>query len=190
VAIPLLESRPQSRAICLNLRPEPYLATLLAGRNSAEDLRGHAPGRMRRLQARCRSPLDPLHQLSIGELAALGWLVETASQQDAVRRFPERVMAVEYDAFLASVRDGMARILAHLSLPADSGFLAGIGSSPVLQRYSKAPEQPFSPEDRRRLLQESRRDNAAEISRGMAWLERMARSEPQLAAVLAGGSAP
>ncbi len=190
LAIPLLESRPQSRAICLNLRPEPYLATLLAGWNSAEDLRGHGPGRMQRLQARCGSPLDPLHQLSIGELAALGWLVETASQQDALRRFPDRVMAVDYDAFLASVRDGMERILDHLGLPADASFLAGIGSSPVLQRYSKAPEQPFSPQDRRRLVQDSRRDNAAEIGRGMAWLERLARSEPQLADVLAGRSAP
>lgn len=44
VAIPLPESRPQSRAICLNLGAEPYLATLLAGQNSAEDLRGHGPG--------------------------------------------------------------------------------------------------------------------------------------------------
>lgn len=189
LAIPLLESRPQSRAICLNLRPEPYLATLLAGWNSAEDLRGHGPGRMRRLQARCVKPLDPLHQLSIGELAALGWLVETASQQDALRRFPERVKAVDYDTFLASVRDGMARILGHFGVAADASYLAGIASSPVLRRYSKAPERPFSPQDRSRLVEESRRDNAAEIGRGMAWLERMARSEPGLADVLAGADA-
>ena len=186
LAIPLLDSRSQSRAVCLNLRPEPYLATLLAGSNSAEDLRGHGPGRIRRLQARCKIPLEPLHQLSIGELAALGWLVETAAQQDALHRFPERVFAIDYETFLASVRDGMERVLDHLGLPADAGYLAAIGSSPVLRRYSKAPERPFSPEERHSLINESRRGNAAEISRGMAWLERVARADSSLAAVLAG----
>lgn len=190
VAIPLPESRPQSRAICLNLGAEPYLATLLAGQNSAEDLRGHGPGRMRRLQTRCTVPLGPLHQLSLGELAALGWLVETATQQDAMRRFPERVMAIDFDAFLAAVTDGMDRILSHFSLQRDERYLAGVGASPVLLRYSKAPERPYSPADRRLLLRESRRDNAAEIRQGMAWLERLARSDQSLAAVLAGGGGP
>ncbi len=183
----LLKARPQSRAICLNLGAEPYLATLLSGRNSAEDLRGHGPGRIRRLQARCTLPVGPLHDLSLGELAALGWLVETDSQQDAMRRFPDRVLAIDFDAFLADVTGFLSRILAHFGLQPDDRYLAGIGASPVLQRYSKAPERPFAADDRRLLLRESRRHNAAEISRGMAWLERMARSEQSLAGVLAGG---
>lgn len=186
-AVPLLESRTGARAICLNLAAEPYIATLLSGPNSPEDLRGHGPGRMRRLQARCRAPMGPLHQLSIGELAALGWLVETASQQDALRRFPERVMAIDFDAFLPAVTDHMARILGHFGLPRDERYLAAIGASPVLRRYSKAPEQPFSPADRDALLAGSRRDNAAEIAKGIRWLERLAGEEPALAAVVAGG---
>jgi hypothetical protein len=174
MAVPLLEARPESRAICLNLGAEPYLATLLSGQNSAEDLRGHGPGRIRRLQARRAVPLDPLHQLSPGELAALGWLVETASQQDAMRQFPDRVLAIDFDAFLAAVPESMGRVLAHFGLPPDARYLAGIGANPVLLRYSKAPERPFSPADRGLLLRESRRDNAAEIRKGMAWLERHA----------------
>lgn len=186
MAIPLLGARPQSRAICLNLGAEPYLATLLSGQNSAEDLRGHGAGRIRRLQARRAVPLDPLHQMSLGELAALGWLVETASQQDALRQFPERVMAVDFDAFLAAVPESMGRVLAHFGLPRDERYLAGVGASPVLLRYSKAPERPFSAADRGLLLRESRRDNAAEISRGLAWLERQARSDPTLAGICDG----
>ncbi len=174
MAMPLLEARPQSRAICLNLEAEPYLATLLAGQNSAEDLRGHGPGRMRRLRARSAAAQSPLHQLSPGELAALGWLVETASQQDAIRRFPERVLAIDFDSFLGAVTDHMDRILALFGLERDARYLAGVGASPVLSRYSKAPDRSYSPEDRSLLLLESRRDNAAEIRKGMAWLERHA----------------
>jgi hypothetical protein len=174
MAVSLLTARAESRALCLNLGAEPYLATLLSGQNSAEDLRGHGPGRMRRLQATYKAPLGPLHQLSPGELAALGWLVETASQQDAMRRFPERVMAMDFDAFLTDVPGSMGRVLAHFGLLPDERYLAGLAASPVLQRYSKAPERPFSPDDRRALLRASRRDNATEISKGMAWLERHA----------------
>ena len=187
MVVPLLEARPESRAICLNLGAESYLATLLSGQNSAEDLRGHGPGRIRRLQARCAVPLGPLHLLSLGELAALGWLVETASQQDAMRRFPERVLAIDFDDFLAAVTDGMDRILGHFGLQRDERFLAAVAASPVLLRYSKAPERLYSPEDRSLLLRESRQLNSLEIRKGMAWLERLAKSEPSLAAVFGAG---
>ena len=158
----------------MNLGAEPYLATLLSGQNSADDLRGHGPGRIRRLQARSAVPLEPLHQMSTGELAALGWLVETASQQDAMSRIPGRILAIDFDAFLTAVTDAMDRILADFGLRPDPKYLAGVGTSAVLSRYSKAPERLYSPDDRRSLLRESRRDNAAEIRKGMAWLERHA----------------
>ncbi len=184
IAVPLLEARPESRAICMNLEAESYLVTLLSGQNSVDDLRGHGPGRIRRLQTRCTGPLDPLHQLSPGELAALGWLVETASQQDAMRRFPERVIGLDFDFFLAAVSDGVDRILDHFGLQWDERHAAGADASPILMRYSKAPERPYSPADRRALLDDSRRGNAAEIRKGMVWLEGLARSEQAVAAVL------
>ena len=185
MAIPLLESRSQSRAVCLNLPPEPYIATLLSGPNSIEDLRGHGPGRLRRLNSRCKVSPELLGELSPGQLAALGWLVETASQHDALRRFPERVMALDFDEFLGAVTSGLERILGHFGLPKDERFLAAASTNPALQRYSKAPDLPFSREDRRQLLRESRRENAAEIGMGIEWLERLARSEPSLAAIVA-----
>jgi len=48
IATPLLERLPSARAVYLNLGAEPYLATLLAGKNSGIDLRGHGPVRRRR----------------------------------------------------------------------------------------------------------------------------------------------
>lgn len=184
-AIPVLNFRPESRAIYMNVRLEPYLATLLAGQNSAIDLRGHGPGRLRRLRTLCAAPITPLHRLSIGELAALSWLVETAAQQDALRHFPERVIAVDFDAFLAAVAEGMDRILAHFCLPREAGFLASAASSPTLGRYSKAPEQAFSPATRSQQLRESRRQHAAELHKGRSWLERMARQDAAVAAIIA-----
>jgi hypothetical protein len=171
-AIPLLAAQPQSRANYMNLRAEPYLAALLAGANSLTDLRGHAPGRMRRLRARGAAALEPLHRLSPGELAALGWLTETRAQQDAIAQFPERVLAVDFDALLADIPASMQRIAEHFGLETSAAFRAGITDSPALRRYSKAPERAFAPDERDRLLAQSRRDNRDEIMRGLKWLER------------------
>jgi len=189
-ARPLLQARPDARAIYLNVRAEPYLATLLGGANSAADLRGHGPGRMRRLQQRLRAPPAPLHGLSIGELAALGWLVETMSQQEAVRHFPERVLALDFDGLLADLAAGMERILVHFGLPRDARYFAGIAGSPVLQRYSKAPEVPFPPGERTARLEDSRRQNRDEIRKGLAWLGKLAQAEAAVAAVMATAGAP
>jgi hypothetical protein len=189
IAPRLLQARQDAHAIYLNLRAEPYLATLLGGANSAVDLRGHAPGRMRRLLARRALPVAPLHALSPGELAALGWLVESLSQMDAVGNYGGRVLPLDFDTFIADVAAGMERVLRHFELPLEPGYLASIARSPVLGRYSKAPEQPFDPAERLARLAASRRENRDEIARGMAWLERMARVDPAMAAVQAGAAA-
>ena len=111
----LLQCEPSARAIYVNVRPEPYLATLLAGANSSLDLRGHGAARMRRLLPRIGSPLAPLHELSPGQLAAMSWLVETLSQQDCHRRDPARVLAVDFEQFLTDVPAALSTIWTHLS---------------------------------------------------------------------------
>jgi hypothetical protein len=185
-AVRVLEARPESRAVYLNLGAEPYLATLLSGANSIEDLRGHGPSRMRRLQARCSDHPPPLHSMSIGEMAALGWLIETASQLEAARRFPDRVLSLDFDELLRDVPAALSGVTSHFSLPVDARYAATTGNSPILQRYSKAPDQAFTPDDRAALLQESRRDHRDEIGRGLAWIERMMRTNDSVRAALAG----
>lgn len=184
LAAPMLSGSDSSRAIYMNLRPEPYLATLLAGRNSPIDLRGHGPERMRRLQSRVGTALAPLHTLSTGELAAMSWLAESWTQRDSVRGFPGRAIALDFDAFLSDVAGSMARILGHFGLPADPRYLADVGRSPVLTRYSKAPEYAYTPDVRSEVLCDSRRDNRAEIREGMDWLDRLVQSDAVVAAVV------
>jgi len=172
------------RAIYLNLGAEPYLAALLAGKNSAADLRGHGPERMRRLQARTDWPLPALHSLTPGELAAMSWLAETCTQHDTLTHFSERVLAVDFDRFLSDIEESMRRILTHLGLRAGPGYLASVRSNPSLARYSKAPEHPYSPALRAEVLSESRRYNRAEIRKGLDWIAQCARADGAVAAIL------
>jgi hypothetical protein len=181
----LLARSPDSRAVYLSLRAEPYLATLLGGANSGTDLRGHGPGRMRRLLAGRALPVEPLHGLAPGELAALGWLVEGLARRDALAMPGSPVLALDFDEFLADVPGELGRVADHCGLAIGPAALASAARSPVLGRYSKAPQLPFPPGERAARLAQSRRDNRAEIARGLAWLERMAREDAAIAALLA-----
>ncbi len=168
----------------MNVRAEPYLATLLAGENSPIDLRGHGPGRIRRLQARIDAPVAPLHTLSIGELVAMSWLAETWTQRDAVEQFAGRVIALDFEEFLANVADGMSRIVGHFELPRDARYLAAVGRSPVLDALFKGTRIRLHPSVRAEVLRDSRRDNRDEIRKGLEWLERLARADGGIAEIV------
>lgn len=186
IAAPLLERR-SARAVYLNLGAEPYLATLLAGQNSVADLRGHGPVRIRQLQSRIGAPPPSLHELSLGELAAMSWLVETWNQRDALARLGERIIALDFDELLADVANAVRNVAAHFRLPQDERWLASIARSPVLTRYSKSPDLEYSPQLRREVLRESRMNNAEQIAAGLHWLERLARSQPAAAPIVSLG---
>jgi hypothetical protein len=142
---------------------------------------------MRRLQSRVVAPLAPLHTLSLGELAAMSWLAESCTQRDALKRFAGRVIALDFDQFLSTVADSMGRILSHFELSDDARYLSEVGRSPVLTRYSKAPEHTYTPNIRAEVLRDSRRHNREEIRKGMDWLERQARSDTTVAEIVNGG---
>jgi hypothetical protein len=187
LATALLARNEATQAIYLNVAAEPYLATLLAGQNSPIDLRGHAAERIRRLCGQLQAPPAPLHALSLGELAAMSWLVESLAQREAVLRHGGRVLAVDFDRFLADVTGGLRPVLAHFGLASDHDTVDRIARSPALSRYSKAPEHPYGPELRAAILAQARRDHGEELARGMRWLERIARTESAAAAVLGAG---
>jgi hypothetical protein len=186
LAAPILAQTAQAKAIYLNVRPESYLATLLAGANSPLDLRGHGPERIRRLQSRCDAPVSPLHALSLGEVAAMSWLVESWTQRDAVERFAERVLPLDFEAFLADVGGAMRRIAAQFELSLDERQIFAATGGAAMARYSKAPEYAYSPALRAQILAEARRNYRDEIRKGMTWLERMARADSAVSAVLNG----
>jgi hypothetical protein len=175
---------PSARALFVNVKAEAYLATLLAGENSYIDLRGQGSERHRRLTRLGAPPPAPLHAMSLGELAALTWLAETLTQDRVLREFGRRMLAVDFDEFLAGPEAALRTICAHYGLADADAALAPVEESPLLQRYSKAPEHPYTPATRREVLSESRKHNADEIGKGLAWLEEMARRFPIAARAL------
>ena len=130
--------------------------------------------------------VQPLHALSPGELAALGWLVESLARRQAIADHGVRVLALDFDAFLADVAGALARVAGHFGLAADVATIEAAAAGPVLRQYAKAPQPPFPPGERATRLGESRRENRAEIAKGLAWLERMARADATIASLLAG----
>lgn len=181
---PILDQAADRRAIHLSLRPEAYIATLLSGANSALDLRGQAQERMRRLSRFATAPLAPLHQLGVGELAAMTWAIETLTCRDAVSRHGTRVLRVDFDDFLTDPHSAMEAICAHFNIEIEGDFLRRLRENPAFGRYSKAPEHAYSPALRAEIIAASRAENAAEIRGGLAWLEALARREPALADIV------
>jgi len=96
---------------------------------------------------------------------------------------PDRVLAVDFDALLGDVAGSMQRIATHLQVQAPPGWAAQLGSSPALTRYSKSPDHHYSPALRAQVLEQARREQAAELRRGIAWLEARARAQPAVARV-------
>jgi hypothetical protein len=142
---------------------------------------------MRRLLAGRHLPVAPLHALGRGELAALGWLVESLAQAGAAAAGGQRVLALDFESLLADTRGTLARVLTQFDLPGDEATLTAIAGSDVTRRYSKAPELPYSADERAARLAVARRDERGEIAAGLAWLEGLARADAGIAAVVAAG---
>lgn len=174
LAVTLLAMRPLARAVMLNVSAESYLATMLAGENSAADLNAQGPERLRRASLLIGAEV-PRPQ-SLGELAAMSWLAEALTQDDAARRLGGRVLRIDFDAMLEAPSETLARVLAHFEV-------GGTAALDALSRYSKAPEQAYSPELRRRVLDQARGNFAPEIRDALAWLDGLRAKHSAMAAL-------
>ena len=187
LAPPMLSLATTANALCINVRAETYLATLLAGQNSLIDLRGHGPNRVRRLHARLAAPTQPLYSLSLGELAAMSWLVESWTQYELAQTFRSRILQLDFDVFLTDIAAGMRSIAGHFALPVDERYFSNVAASQILSRYSKATDYEYSPQIRKQLLDEARTRHADELRKGMRWLEATAQTNSTAASLFANG---
>lgn len=166
----LLGRQPGSKAILMTVRPETYLATILAGAGSRVELGVLAPARLRRLHRRVGMQAWQISELSEGEIAAMSWACEASSLAEAARARGSQAMWLDFDAFLADPRSALRSALIHLHGTAAELDLAAMLVSADFRRYSKAPEHAYDAALRRDILDQARNDHRAEIEKGLAWL--------------------
>ncbi|WP_380878143.1 hypothetical protein ACFB49_15740 [Sphingomonas sp. DBB INV C78] len=173
------------KALFLYVRPESYLATILAGEASIQELGALSGTRLLRLHARIEAEPWRLWNLSLGERAALGWACEmSALEQAAGAAATGQVLWLDFDEFLTRPAEALAACAAHFGQPLGEEQAAALTGGPIMTRYSKAPEHAYSPQLRRDVIAQAAREQAGEIGRGRQWLADAARDFPLIARAL------
>ena len=176
----LFRCAPDAKALTLNVSAKNHIATLLAGPNNICDMRMWGPERMARLTMMAGPPPSPFHALSAGELAALTWGAERATQTRLLADpvVQPRLLDVDFDTLLNAPAETLGAVCAHFGLSADKAYLDNLPNAAILKKYAKAPEHEYSPVLREQILEQARRDHAQEIAKGLDWLKVYAKSAP------------
>jgi len=176
-----------SRTLLLCASAENYIANILAGPNSRHELAATAGERLARLHRRAGERWE-LAGLSEGEIIAMAWACETSSLAQAADRLgTERVMWLDFDAFLAEPAASLARLAEFFGL--DAVAAQALATHPLMGRYSKAPEYEYDAALREEVLAEARREHGAAIADGLRWLERAAAESDVVARCLDAAAA-
>ncbi len=175
MAASLMARSPASRAIAMTVAPEVYMATILGGPASRQELASTAQSRLRRLHRRIGASPWRLYQMSEGELAAMSWACEMAGLAEAAAQAPDRVLWLDFERFLSNPAAGLSAALAHLHGAASEADLQAMMLSPLFGRYSKGPEHAYDANLRRQVLDQARAEHRGELAKGLAWLDRAGR---------------
>jgi hypothetical protein len=184
LAEPILAGSEQATAVFMFVRPLAYLQGTLAGLYSRLESRHLAAARLQRLARRLDEGgwwPDPRAE---GECIAMSWLSEMTALRQAAQRFASQVLWVDFDEYLREPVAGLRTIFQRLGTRPSDAELQALASGPLMQQYSKAPEQAYNAALRREALQQAEREHANEIRRGIDWLHTTARRYPLAAAVL------
>lgn len=171
---------PGERALFLFATPRNYIASILAGENSLQELRLLAGSRAQRLNA--RSVYLPAQNEA--DLAAAAWATEMTALETAAERMSDRQIAwADFDTMLGDMPAELARVADFFGFGADE--VRTVASGPLLNRYSKALEYEYSPSLRRNLIGEAVEQHGRAIDGALAMLQTAAEKSPLLARALA-----
>ena len=174
---------PGERTLFMYATPRNYIASILAGENSVQELRMLAASRAQRL-ARRVSVLGPAH--NDAELAAIAWATEMTALESAADAMTDRQIAwADFDRMLDDMEAELGRIAEFFGFTAQTDQIQEIAHGPLMQRYSKALEYEYSPNLRRDLIAEATAAHRAEIDGALAMLSQAAEKSPLLARALA-----
>lgn len=181
LAIPILEARPDSKALLMYVSLETHLAGMLGKTQPAADLRGHAPARLADWNSIEGAPAIDIETLDEPGLAVLAWLSGMRHLLAAATAFPERCLLLEFETFLDDPEPGLRNAATFFGLEAQLDAIIA-GWPDVSLGYSKKPDEPYSAFNRRRTLARGRAQRGAEIEAGMEWARRRVAEVPGLKA--------
>jgi hypothetical protein len=167
------------RALFMYATPRNYIASILAGPNSVQELAALAPSRAQRMKGRVALP----PQSNAAEAAAAAWACEMTALESAAERMTDRQVAwADFDAMLPDMASELTGIATFFGFATDG--LGAIASGPLMRRYSKATEYDYSPSLRRDLIAEAEAANRADLDGALAMLQSAAETSPLLARAL------
>jgi hypothetical protein len=182
---PVLGLYPESRAVLLYIRLEPYLATMAKGVAGGLDALHAAPARLQFLHDFLDDRSIRLPDLETPEIVAMNWVAELARFEHLSRTSParERLLMLDFEQLLADIPGVLGDVCRHLDIPeADSDSTQDPHTS-VLAAYAKSPTHVYSATDREHDLNLSRRKFPVQIERGLRWAEQIMQKYEQLAAL-------
>src|SRR5438445_9720752 len=128
---------PGERALFMYATPANFIASILAGENSLQELRMLAGSRAQRANARA---IYVPAQNDAG-LAAAAWATEMTALETAAEAMPDRQVAwADFDKMLRDMQSELTRVAAFFGFAADANLLRALATGPLMTRYSKALE--------------------------------------------------
>jgi hypothetical protein len=172
---------PGERALFMYATPRNYIASILAGENSMQELRMLAGSRAQRANARdiyIPAQNDADH-------AAAAWAAEMAALEAASETMTDRQIAwADFDKMLRGLEADLARVVAFFGFTADADRIRALATGPLMRRYSKALEHEYSAGVRQELIGETSEQFAREIDGALAMLHAAAEKSPLLGRAL------
>jgi hypothetical protein len=172
---------PGERALFMYATPRNYIASILAGENSVQELRMLAGARAQRANA--RDVYVPAQ--NDADHAAAAWAAEMAALEAASETMTDRQIAwADFDKMLRGLEADLARVVAFFGFTADADRIRALATGPLMRRYSKALEHEYSAGVRQELIGETSEQFAREIDGALAMLHAAAEKSPLLGRAL------
>ena len=178
---------PGGRALFLYASPRNYVASILAGENSVQEMQVLAGSRAQRLNSRGIY----LPAQSQAGSAAVAWAAEMTGLEAAAEAMSGRAIRwANFDAMLADMELEIVQTASFFRFGFDAADAGWIVRGPLMGRYSKALEYEYSPNLRRELIGEATERHGRDIDAALAMLRSAAEKSPLLERALAraGGS--
>lgn len=170
----------RERAVMLYLDLETFLATMLRPHTRRETRLYARDFRVRDYAGQCPGAPTTSDAYDDGPLAAMSWLLH-AQEMLAAADDPEmgrRCMFLHFDSFLADPEGVIEKVCEFIGPALTKEERTRLRDRSLLSFASKAPEQPYTADDRRQELATSRSENAADIAAGVDWAAQACRSGP------------